>query len=213
MATQLGVINDALAMLGDREITQAELDADSQEGGRVMKSAWPAAVDQCLCAAPWIFASRVEELTAEGAEEEDPSIYAVAGYDRAWPAPDSHMRTNWVKEYARSERQVEDKVYQDRFWHTNTRSLFVSYVSHDYRPPEHWTPLFAQVVATYLAMVRGPRIRPAADAQELRMRYEKALDNAKTQDASEKPSSRHPIGSLVRSRGGWGSGENGGWRY
>ncbi len=205
MATQLGVINDTLSMLGDSEIAQSELTDQTRETARVLASAWPDAVDFVLSAAPWIFASRIVALTPFG-EVGEQETYAAPGYSRAFQIPDDHLRTNWLRATPYPDTQPIRFVMQDGFWHADLTMLYASYVSHQYRSPDDWTPLFAKTVAAYLAFIRGPRIRPAADANELRLKYDAMMDQARTVDASEQPFAWHRTGRLVRSRGGHGDG-------
>lgn len=204
MASMLDTINDALGQLAERPLTAAELTAGSGEAARVMAAAWPLAVDVCLMAAPWRFASFLVEIPYRGKDEDgiDPTLYAAPGYSRAYPLPDDHLRTNWIRDYADQSSLPIPFHLQDGYWHTNSGSLFAHYVSHQYREPEHWPVYFAKTVSAYLAWEKGPRIRPATDQSELRLTYEATLDRARTTDGSETPFSWNPPGRLVRSRGG-----------
>ena len=206
MATKLGVINEALGLISERELAAAELSGGTEESARVMASAWPDAVDYCLSLAAWRFASRLTQLAADGAIDGTEELYAAPGFTRAYPAPSDHLRTNWVRDTPEPLSMPVTFHYQDGYWHTNTAALFINYVSHAYRAPETWPPMFAKVVAGYLAWNKGPRIRPAADTNELRIAFEMILDKAKTTDASETPFSWHAPGRLVRSRQGGGRG-------
>jgi len=210
MPDQVGIINDALAQISEREITAAELSGGTTESARVMASFWPTAVDYCLSLAPWRFASRLASLTYLGSiPDDDPAAYAAPGFTRAFLIPADHLRTNWLRDRPEPSSLPIDFLLQDGFWHTNTENLYASYVSHQYRPPETWPPMFGRVTSSYMAWQRGPRIRPAADANELRLTFEATLDQAKTADASETPFAWHAPGRLVRARmGGW-CGENG----
>lgn len=210
MPDQVLVINDALALIAEREITAAELSGGLTEPARVMASAWPAAVDTCLSLAPWRFASRLASLTCLGSLPDDnPAAYAAPGFSRAYAIPADHLRTNWLRDRPDPSALPIDFLLQDGFWHSNSEMLVVSYVSHQYRPPETWPPLFARLVAAHLARQRGPRLRPAADSNELRLSFDVALDQARTADASETPFAWHAPGRLVRARQGF-SRENGG---
>jgi hypothetical protein len=209
MPDQLSVTNEALSRLAEREITPLELSEGLTESARVMAGAWPQAVDACLSAKPWRFCSRLANPTYEGQPPDEHANFAAPGYSYAYAIPDDHLRTNWVRDRSPPDGLPIDFLLQDNYWHTNCSTLVASYVSHQYRSPETWPPLFADVVAAYLAWRRGPRIRPAADQNELRLTYEAELDRAATQDASEVPFGWRPAGRLTRSRGGWRSREQG----
>lgn len=214
MATQLGVINESLSMLGDSEIASVELIGLTNERARVMASAWPDAVDECLSSAAWRFASFIVGIAPQGLTIDEQRSYAAPGYSRAFAVPEDHLRTNWLRNTPYGDSQPIRFHYQDGYWHSDVPSLYVSYVSHTFRPPENWTPLFATMVSSYLAWKRGPRLRPSADANELRLKFEAMEDRAKTQDASETPFAWASTGRLVRSRGGYRDGDrNYGGRY
>lgn len=201
MADRLSLYNGALMLLGER--TLASL-TDNVEPRRLLDIAWTDAVDQCLEAGMWRFATRTVQLAPITSVEPD------FGYRLAYEKPVDMVRTKgvWVDEYSRL--PLLQYRFERNYWFTDAEPIYVSYVSNDVAYGGNigeWPVDFVRYVEAYLASRIVISLKQDLDAEQrliglMRLR----LRDAASTDAMEGPTEFLPEGSWVVARYGRNAG-------
>ena len=201
MADQLSLYNNALLEVGERALSSL---SDNTETRRLLDRAWTDAVDMCLSAGLWRFATRTAQQAPSTSVEPD------FGYRLAYEHPGDMVRTKgmFVDEYClvpllayRSERN---------YWFTDAEPIYVSYVSNDNAyggDMGSWPVEFARYVEAYLASRIITRL--TQDREQWNLVYQltkRRLTEAASSDAMEGPTQFLPPGTWVEARYGRSTG-------
>lgn len=189
--SKLIVYNDALRELGSHplaNLTTANTRLQELDG------AFSHAVEYVLSRVDWNFARRRSALTGTADTSFSPYSYRYA-------RPTDYLRKLWIKLAAGDEFQIE---------HTETGAVIygfeatalMEYISDhaDNYDPANWPPHFTRCIVLYLAMLVGPKLARAIDANtnELYQKLDMALADAERAEAvyannSQIPTNRHPV--------------------
>lgn len=179
MATQLGIYNRALDLIGCRRIASL---AENREPTRVLDSVWTDVRDYCVTRAIWIFALR--SAAAAGAALPGSLNY---GYTFAYTRPSDCIYTYMLSTTATFQPPLQEVVEADGLYFTRAATLFVRYSSNDANYGlllTRWTPSFAEFVAHYLAATVCYRMTRNLDlTKALYEVSERFLVEAKSKDA------------------------------
>lgn len=190
MATQLGIFNEALSLLGERSLAST---ADATEPARVLNALWDHVRRYCLEQGPWKFAERQATLS--------PAVGPPAAYNLAngFAKPADFIKLNAVATDLDFETPVIDLHERGGYWYSDASTIHIQYVSSDASfgyDLSLWPESFALFVTHYLAVRAAPRInsdlipeaaQPVVDEQGnpkgggylgigLRNAYEAAID-------------------------------------
>lgn len=206
-ATKLGVYNDALGMIGERNLASV---TENVESRRVLDDAWnKGAVDYggviyCLEQGYWNHATRTQALNYS------PSVEPSFGYIRAFDKPTDWVRTVSVASDPYFLYPLIRYADESDFWFSDLDVIYVKYISKDTSyglDLSIWPMSFEDFVATYLADSICERLtQNASKAQEIHKAWKEARAKANGIDGTNKPTQMVPVGTWARSRlGGWGS--------
>ena len=124
MATRLGIYNEALRLLGSRQLANLE---ENRESRRLLDAAWDAnAHDSWLEQADWNFALKSTKISS------DPSFARTWGYANAYNQPLDMVRPAGI--YADEYMKVPIRDYSDegKFWFLESvEAIYVQYVSRE----------------------------------------------------------------------------------
>lgn len=193
MANQVQVINLALTKLGqDRAISMN----DDTEAVRVMRSLWDITVDCVLAAYPWKFAILRTELAALAAAP-------AYGWSLQYALPESCLRLVQVGDewafYTQAPATFE--LEGGRILTNQGAPLRVRYVQR-LANVGLWPALFARTVAMQLAADAAEKLTGSnAKFESAMAALEIAVNEAKRQNAIERPPQRLPDGDWLAARG------------
>lgn len=207
MATQLGIYNGALKLIGERRLASL---SENREPRRLMDDEWnDGFIDDLLEAGQWVFAIRSVKL------EYSPSVEPDFGYRKSYNKPDDFIRTVAVCEDEYFNTPLTQYSDEAGFWFCDLETIFVKYVSNDAaygNDMSLWPPSFEDyakaAMARRIVLSLTQNKQQYADAQKEERR---ALSEALSRDAMAKPTAFPPMGSWVRSRtgGSWNRRERG----
>lgn len=207
MATsRLAVYNKALRYLGERRLASV---TENSESRRAIEQEYDDAILMVLEAANWNFAIRAIEMAY------DPGIAPQFGYSRAYAKPDDWIRTVNISAND-SVLGIHDYRDENGRWHTNIEPIYVRYVSSDGMFGGNlglWTPIFAEAVASHIAMVCCERITQSDTKHEKLIKIARdTLRNAIASDNVNEPPRDMPMGRWAISRLGSRNSNRGSWR-
>lgn len=197
MATsQLDLYNDALFILGERELATIDDDVTPKH---VLDQIWTKARDYCLEQGHWKFAQRTSKFDFSS------TVTPAFGYSRAFEKPTDFIRTSRVCSDEFLFSPYDQYQEEKNFWYAEIDSLYIQYVSNDVAygyDLSLWSESFTYFVAAYLAYRARRRIMPSADADDVKREYLEAKDNALAKDAVEGPTQQLPTGKWINARHG-----------
>lgn len=196
MATKLQVYNNALMLLGERQLASL---TENRKPRRLLDQAWDSgAVDACLELSGWTFATRALRL------DHDTSLAPDFGMKYVFAHPQDYIQT--ISICADEMFEVPLQNYQDEggYWFAHITPIYVRFVSNDDSYGNNianWPSSFDALVSAYLAnetcvSITQSTARQVGAQQAMKM----ALDSARGKDAIRKPSMRFPTGRLASSR-------------
>ena len=194
--THLDLYNDALFILGERELATIDEDVEPRH---VLDQAWTKARDYCLQQGHWKFALRSSKF------DFTPSVTPAFGYSRAIEKPSDYIRTSRVCSDEFFNSPYSQYTEEQGFWYSELDSLYIQYVSNDTNygyDYSAWPETFSYFVAAYLAFRIRRRIMPSLEAREIAQELATAKDNALSKDAVEGPTQQLPVGKWVNARHG-----------
>lgn len=202
MATKLDVYRQAELHIGKSTITVL---TDDVEARYKFDQAWIGVVEEAFTEGDWNFAKKTSGLIAT-------ADVPIDGWSYSFDYPADYLRTISVSPYARWAGQFYDFADQAGGLYANTDTLTLLYIRSDLvGNVETWPTLFWRYVAMKLAYETCEALtNGATKQQDLENRLKKALRQAKNIDARNENNKRLAPGSWIRSRGGWGTGCNGG---
>ncbi len=206
MTTKLDVLNDALVLLGEPRTSSPD---SSDKWVRRLNQAYDGVVRRLLEDHPWDFATKREKLTLAALGDDadgDPLPY---GRDLAYNKPAGCLRICWVNDSGQDPTRDDDEPdYENEEGHilTNLDPCYMGFVSQYFADREGaWPGKFGWAVSTELASVCAEvSTKSESKGLVLEKKAEKALRQAKSWDAAQRPFRRKPRGSWVRSRSAYG---------
>lgn len=202
MATRLNLYNAAIRHIKGTSLTAL---TDTRPIRYVLDNVWDTgAVDFVLAQAYWKFACRTVKL------EPDPSVTPSFGYSNAFEKPTDLVRIAAVCEDEYLNFPLLQYTFEHGYWYADHDEIYIQYVSNDASYGNdlvNWPVKFTKYVELYLATEICGRGESATndDFGMLAKRMEKALNEAKSDDAMQGPTKFMPPGSWTQSRGGGGS--------
>jgi hypothetical protein len=209
-ATKLGVFNDALGMIGERNLVSVTEDVEARYA---LDGAWDkAAVSYggpiyCLELGYWNHATRSAAINYS------PSVEPPFGFLRAFDKPVDWVRTVSVAADPYYDCPMTQYSDESDFWFADLDVLYVKYVSKDMSyglDMSIWPMSFQDFVSLYLADQIVDRLTSSATKGEsIHKQWKEAKSRANGIDGTNKPTQRIPTGSWAAARGGaWGFGRN-----
>jgi len=206
-ATKLGVYNNALDLIGQRNL--ANLTTDTGETLSALDRAWDkggvsfGGPIYCLELGYWNFATRTAGLVYS------PSVEPPFGFLRAFDKPVDWVRTTSVASDPYFQFPMTQYADESDFWFSDLDVIYVKYVSKDQAgyglDMSIWPMTFTDFAALYLADSICDRISASETRQEnIHKAWKDAKSRANGIDGTNKPTQMIPLGS-------WGSARGGGW--
>ncbi|MBW5826534.1 hypothetical protein H0I68_15945 [Yersinia kristensenii] len=196
MSNQLNVYNDALRLVGERQLVSL---TENREPRRLLDAVWDGALKYCLEQGQWNFAIRSVRVNYS------PSVEPPFGYRRAFNKPDDYVRTVAFASDPFFNSTIIQYTDEAGFWFCDLDEIFIRYVSNDQSfglDSSLWPETFSSFVAAYLATQIAPRLKNGSDREWLAREYKMAKTDALTKDAIQEPTKIFPTGRWVRSRHG-----------
>lgn len=197
-ATQLGLYNEALRILGERRLASL---SENREPRRVLDDIWAdGAVDFCLEQGLWNFAMRAVEITKSASV---PNF----GYANAFDRPNDHIRTAGVATDEFFNTPLTAVQEEVGFWFADLDPIYVRYVSNASgygNDLTRWPMTFTKYVAAFLASEAVLTLTQSTDKQKIVLSIvQHRLRDAKSKDAMADATAFPP-------QGGWSSARTGG---
>jgi hypothetical protein len=175
MATDLEIVNNALYLLGDDEITSGEFATPTTKRAKLLKALWPTARQFVLRSHPWNFA--VKRAT--------PSAAAAPLYE--WPyaftLPADCLRLLAVGE----EGEVPLYRLEGRTILTDETPINITYLA-DITDPATWDAAAVEAMTAYLAMKAAyPLTKSNSTAEAMAKLFSDTARMARTLDGQEQP--------------------------
>jgi hypothetical protein len=210
VATQLGLYNLALSLMGDRGLHPSLGLAEDRPARLALDDVYagpPTLTDQCLEMGLWRFAKRTVSIAASGS----PS----PGFSYAFPRPTDCIRPFGFWTEATRSTPLRDMDSEGSVWSANITPIIVSYISNHASYGgllTAWPATFTEYAACRLARLAAPRIK--AEAVDSLLKEEaRRLADARSHSAMEGPTVEAPLGRWARARmgGDWRNGRSTGW--
>lgn len=192
MATKVGVLNGALALIGQPPATGP---SDQSTWVKRMVALYPDTVKALLEKHPWKFARVMETLqrlpTASG------------GREYSFNKPAKCLKICFINDTG---DDADDEWHEydtgDGKIHADYETLYMWFVSSDYLIKEgSWPQTFAEAVSAELAFKVLPvSSRDRGARADAKTHAKDTLKSAKSTDASEKPFRRNPRGNWAKAR-------------
>ena len=197
-ATQLGLYNEALRLLGERKLLSL---SENREPRRVLDDIWnDGAINYCLEQGLWNFAMRAVMI------DKSTTTIPAFGYVNAFDKPSDHIRTAGVAEDEYFNTPLTAVLEEVGFWFADIDPIYVRYISNDEdygNDLNRWPQTFSKYVATYLAAEASLSItQDPAKRQEVQGLMMFRLRDAKSKDAMADSTAFPPQGGWTRARGG-----------
>ncbi|WP_447867239.1 hypothetical protein [Rahnella bonaserana] len=199
MPSQLNVYNEALRLVGERQLVSLD---ENREPRRLLDAVWDGAIEFCLEEGQWNFAIRSQSL------EYSPSVEPPFGYRRAFNKPDDYVRTVAFAADEYFNAPLLNYTDEAGFWFCDLDTIYLRYVSKDLafgKDTSMWPQTFLKFVSAYLALQIAPRLKNDIDNDRLQRDYRMKKSDALAKDAMQESAKKVPDGCWVRSRsGGYG---------
>lgn len=195
MPSQLNVYNDALRLVGERQLVSL---TENREPRRLLDAAWIGAQKYCLEQGQWNFAIRSQRLSYS------PSVEPPFGFRYAFNKPDDYVRTVAFCSDEFFNSPILNYTDEAGFWFCDEQDIYLRYVSNDQSfglDTSLWPETFGKFLAAYLAVEIAPRLKNANDLDVLQRQYRMCKADALAKDAMQEPTKQVPAGEWVRSRG------------
>lgn len=196
MATQLGVYNEALRLLGERQLASL---TEDREARRLLDAAWDAnAHNSWLEQNDWNFALRAVKIGS------DPSYSAEWGYAFGYQHPEDMVRPAGIFQDELMHIPLRDYLDEGQFWFADVSpAIYVQYVSNGASYGGDlglWPASFAKYVAAFLAIEVAPVLKNDVDVEALTRLMERRERDARAKDGLRSPSKPLPTGTWKASR-------------
>lgn len=201
-ATQLGLYNGALRILGEERLVDLNEDHEKK---RVLDGIWDdGLINNCLEQGLWNFATRTIML------DYDTGISPDFGYRRAFEEPSDCIRLASISVDEYFSFPLLQYRPEGGFWWCDHDRIYVSYISNDSQYGADlslWPESFKRYVEYYMALMACERFTQGyAKYADLFKITERKLVDARSKDAMAQPVSFPPQGRWVsaRRRGSFG---------
>lgn len=196
-ATQLGLYNEALRLIGERRLASI---SENREPRRVLDDVWnDGAREYCLEQGQWNFAMRAVEITAS-------TVIPTFGFTHAFDKPNDFIRTCGVAEDQSFARPLIDTLEEVGFWFANIDPIYVRYVSNANTygfDLARWPSSFSKYVAAFLASEVVFTLTQSTEKQKyITALMEYRLKKARSIDAMADATAFAPEGNWTMSRKG-----------
>lgn len=194
-ATQLGLYNEALRLIGERRLASL---TENREPRRVLDDIWNAeAREYCLEQGMWNFAMRAVTI-------EKSTTVPAFGYLNAFDKPNDHIRTAGVAEDEYFNVPLVRMVEEVGFWFADIDPIYVRYISKSESygfDLTRWPATFTKYVAAYLASEAVLTLTQSPEKQRIILAIaEQRLKDARSKDAMGDPTAFLPQGNWTSSR-------------
>lgn len=195
-ASRLSLYNNALLELGARGLSSL---TENRESRRVLDTIWnDNAVEYCLEQGFWEFSIRTEEMTY------DPDFTADFGYRYAFQKPSDYIRTYAICSDENFDCPITRYADEVGYWFSDYDTIYVQYVSNDRDYGFNyagWSATFTQFVELYLSQSACSRLtQNASKKEQIEKAYKKALTDARSKSAMNKPARFMHTGSWMNAR-------------
>jgi hypothetical protein len=203
-ATQLGLYNEALRLIGERRLASL---AENREPRRVLDDIWnDGAVNYCLEQGLWNFAMRAVSIT--------PSTTVPAfGYTLAFDKPNDLIRTAGVSSDEFFNTPLTAYMEEVGFWFADINPLYIRYISNaaSYgNDLTRWPQTFTKFVAAYLASEAAFTLTQSEEKKKETLTILGArLTDARSKDAMAEATAFPPQGGWTKARHGSGTRDRG----
>ena len=196
-ATQLGLYNAALRLIGERILSSL---SENREPRRVLDDIWSdGAVNYCLEQGYWNFAMRAVKITKS-------ATVPAFGYSNAFDKPNDHIRSAGIAEDELFNVPLLHVMEEVGFWFADIDPIYVRYISNANTYGSdltRWPQTFGKYVAAYLASEAVLTLTQNTDKQKtIYALMLRRLTDARSKDAMADPTAFPPEGSWSSSRHG-----------
>lgn len=205
-ATRLGLYNEALLALGERQLASL---SENRAPRRYLDVAWNNdALGKLLIAGQWKFAQRTVQMDA------DAGLSTGFGYPYAFAVPTDLVRTTRVCTDEFLNNPLEAYEEENGLYYASLDRFYLSYVSRDTGyggDLSRWPPNFVAFAKHWLAAQILPSLTGArTDKEDFAKETRRLHNRAEATDAMEQGTKYPPSGTWVnarlRGRGGWDRG-------
>jgi len=201
MATQLGLYNGALRLMGERRLASLSEDREPQ---RVLTDIWnDGFVDAVLEQGLWNFAMRAVEL------DYNTTVTPAFGYSRAFDKPSDWVRTAGVCSDEYLNAPLTRYVEEAGFWFSDLNTMYVRYISNNSSYGGNlgaWPQTFTKFAVAFMAFEASLTLTQDKDKHgAMYSIMTKRLTDAKSKDAMNDPTAFPPQGGWTSARAGTGS--------
>ncbi len=188
MPTKLSVMNQALHILGQTQLTAPDAEITS---GRNLREAWDSTVAACFEVANWTFLTKRVELGRL-------AVVPAFGYKYYYELPGDYIRTVQISATGEPRDMLLDYELESGMIATNAEHLYLRYISRDLTPnPGDWSQAFADYVSASLAVRTAPKLNPSALEAASQIEQKNRIF-AVSSDAVKNPPAQRRQGSLTR---------------
>jgi len=194
-ATQLGLYNEALRLIGERRLSSL---VENREPRRVLDDIWnDGARDYCLEQGQWNFAMRAVQITKS-------ATVPAFGFENAFDKPNDFIRTCSVCQDEDLKVPLLNMLEEVGFWFANIDPIYVRYISNSNNygyDMQRWPQTFTKYVAAYLASEAVWTLTQSSEKLKLTIAVmQQRLKDARSKDAMGDPTAFPPEGNWNISR-------------
>jgi hypothetical protein len=196
--TRLSLYNGALLACGERELSALTDDTPSR---RYLDQAWNSGagfINEVLDEGQWSFARRTQRL------DYDSNIDPQFGHPYAFAVPSDLVKTAGLCSDEFFNIPLLNYQIESGYFFASVTPIYISYVSNDSSyggDLSRWPSNVSEYASLALALKIIPRLNGnKTDLDRLEKRAMRALRNAKSDDAMERPTAFAPTGSFVQAR-------------
>ena len=176
--TQLSLYNEALLLVGERELTSL---TDDVEARYRLDTAYANGVDFCLELINPVFARKTSVLTTS-------TVSPVHAFDNVFTLPSDYISMVRVYSDDKLDQPVNRYIIDGRTLACNYATIYLRYVSNSY-PLTSWDKSFERFVVTYLASEIAPRTAPD-EMERIEALYASRLQQALDLNKQKEPDPR-----------------------
>ena len=176
--TQLSLYNEALLLLGERELTTV---TDDVEGRHRLDTAYANGVDFCLELVAPTFARKTSKLVTFVTSSEH-------AYDNVFTLPSDYLGMVELYSDDKLDQPINRYIIEGSTLACNFSVIYLRYISNSYALTS-WDKSFERVVVTYLAKEIAPRIA-VDEVERILVEYNNQLKQAIQLRESKEPTKR-----------------------
>lgn len=176
--TQLSLYNEALLLVGERELTSV---TDDVEERYRLDTAYANGVDYCLELVNPVFARKTSVLTISVTS-------SVHEFDNVFTLPSDYISMVAVYSDSKLDQPISRYIIEGKTLACNYDTIYLRYVSNSY-PLTSWDKSFERVVTAYLASEIAPRIAPD-EMERIEATFNNRLQQAFQLNTQKEPTPR-----------------------